>query len=193
MQPYIEKAFNTVKRKDFVPREMLPWASLNEALPIGYEQTISQPQTVAFMLEKLDPKEGHKILDIGSGSGWTTALLASLVGSNGKVVGIELVPELAEFGKNNVSKYGFIKQGIVEFIAGDGSKGYPRYAPYDRILVSASLDKKKLPEAWNKQLVVGGKIVIPIKNSIWLFIKKSEHKFEEQEFPGFAFVPFLET
>ncbi len=100
----IIEAFKQVDRKDFLSKQKKNLAGLNRALPIGHDQTISQPLVVAFMLEKLNPQEGDKILDIGSGSGWTTALLSEIVGENGKVTALEIIPELKDFGKENVSK-----------------------------------------------------------------------------------------
>lgn len=193
--PSIIKAFRKIKRVDFLPEKIKDLADLNEALPIGYGQTISQPLVVAFMLEKLNPQPGEKILDVGSGSGWTSALLAEIVsegGKNkkGKVIALEIVPELVEFGKENVKKYNFVEKKIVEFICADGSKGYEKEAPFDKILVSAAA--QKCYSAWKEQLKIGGKIVTPIGNSIWLFIKKSEKEFEEFEYPGFVFVPLIE-
>ena len=211
--PRIIEAFQKIKRADFLPKGMEDLAELNEVLSIGYGQTISQPLVVAFMLEQLEPKEGEKILDVGSGSGWTSALLAEIVGERGKVIAIELVPELKEFGEKNVAKYGFLKEGRVEFICADGSKGYPNIASrpelaegFDKILASASAER--LPLAWKEQLKIGGRIVTPIGSSIWLFVKKSEGDeavassspsllrskssvFEEIEYPGFAFVPLI--
>lgn len=187
--PEIIKTFRRIKRADFLPEETKNLAELNEALPIGYNQTISQPLTVAFMLEQLQPKPGQKILDIGSGSGWTTALLADIVSQRGKVIAIEIVPELKEFGEKNVAKYNFIEKGIAEFICVDGSKGYKKEAPYDKILASAA--GKKIPKAWEEQLKINGRIVAPVNNSIWLFVKKSEAEFEKKEFLGFAFVPLV--
>ena len=146
---------------------------------------------VAFMLELLEPKRGDRILDIGAGSGWTTALLSHIVGKEGKVVGLEIIPELAKFGKDNVAKYGFIEKGIAKYLCQDATQGYPLEAPYDGILLSASLPKKELPRAWREQLTVGGKIVVPIRESIWVFTKKSETEFKEKEYPGFVFVPFV--
>lgn len=199
--PRIIEAFRKIKRVDFLPEDperdasrpygasMKDLAELNEALSIGFGQTISQPLVAAFMVELLEPKAGEKILDVGSGSGWTSALLSEIVGKEGKVVAIEVVPELKEFGEKNVSKYNYIKKGTAEFICADGSKGYEKEAPFDKILASASAEK--LPQVWKEQLKIGGKIVAPIGNSIWLFVKKSPDDFEEFEHLGFVFVPLI--
>ena len=199
--PRIIEAFKKIKREDFIPGEMKGDSELNEPLSIGFDQTISQPLTVAFMLEKLQPEPGDKILDVGSGSGWTTALLADIVSQkensksqmpnskNGKIIGVEIIPELVEFGRNNVSKYNYIKKGVAEIILGDGSMGYDKEAPYDKILASASATE--LPKEWKRQLKIGGKIVAPIGSSIWLFVKKGDNEFDEREFPGFVFVPLI--
>ena len=165
-------------------------AELNEPLVIGYGQTISQPLTVAFMLEQLQPEAGDNILDIGSGSGWTSALLAQIVGSNGKITAIEIIPELKEFGEKNIAKYNFIKKGIVQFICTDGSEGYKEEAPFDRILASAA--GNEIPKAWKEQLKIKGRIVAPVGNSIWVLIKKSKKEFEETKHSGFAFVPLIQ-
>lgn len=204
--PRIIEAFQKIKRVDFMPENIRHLAELDEPLPIGYGQTISQPLVVAFMIEHLQPQAGNKILDIGSGSGWTSALLAHIVSNGelkskiksqksktkGKIIAVEIVSELAEFCKKNVAKYNFIEKGIVEVVCADGSKGYKQKAPYDRILVSAAVQKKEIPEQWKKQLKIGGRIVTPVFSSIWLLIKKSEKEFEKIEFPGFAFVPLIE-
>lgn len=189
--PRIIDAFREIKRKDFVPAALEDAAEINEVLPIGSGQTISQPLVVAFMLEQVAPKQGDRILDIGAGSGWTTALLAHIVGEKGKVIALEIIPELAEFGKTNVAKYNFIEKGRVEFLQKDGSEGYIKEAPFDGILVSAALPLKSLPSPWKEQIRNGGKIVVPIESSIWVFTKKSKDEFEEKEYPGFAFVPFI--
>ena len=188
----IIEAFKKIKRVDFLPENTKDLSELNEALPIGYGQTISQPLVVAFMLEQLNPQPGDKILDIGSGSGWTTVLLGEIVGEKGKVIAIEIIPELKEFGEKNTAKYNFVKKGQVQFFCADGSKGYEKESPYDKILVSASV-QGEVPGAWKQQLKVGGRIVSPIGNSIWLLVKKSHKDFEEIEYPGFAFVPLIEN
>jgi len=197
--PRIIKAFKKIKRIDFLPEDLKNLSELNQALPIGFDQTMSQPLVVAFMLEKLEPKKGEKILDIGSGSGWTTALLSEIVGEKGMVVSIELLPELMDFGRKNTEKYGFVKEGRAVFTCADGSKGYlninfyPELAEgFDKILCSAEV-QKKIPGSWKKQLKPGGKIVTPMNSSIWLLNKdrNSKDKFEEIEFPGFSFVPLV--
>ncbi len=189
--PLIIEAFKNINRADFLPADLRSEASVNTPLPIGFGQTNSQPLTVAFMLEFLAPQPGEKILDIGAGSGWTSALMAWCVGEQGRVFAIERIPELCEFGKTNVAKYNFIKKGIVKFVCADGTKGWPEQAPFDKIIAAASA--QEIPAAWKKQLKVGGKMVLPIKNSIWLINKKSPDKFKEEEFPGFAFVPLISS
>ena len=188
-------AFRRIKRIDFLPDDLKDLSEIDEAMPIGSGQTISQPSVVAFMLEMLQPEPGDRILDVGSGSGWTNTLLSEIVGSKGKVFSLELVPGLKEFGETNASKYGFIKKGISEFICADGSKGYLKEAPYDRILASAAANK--IPDAWKEQLKADGRIVAPINNSIVLCRKKQsvsgEIEFEIEEHPGFVFVPLLSS
>jgi len=188
--PRIIEAFRKIKRADFMSDDIKNLSELNEALPIGHGQTISQPSTVAFMLEQLQPKTGQKILDIGSGSGWTSALLAHIVGGQGKIIAVEIIPELKEFGEKNTAKYNFAEKGIVKFICADANKGYKKEAPYDRILASAAV-QEKIPQAWKEQLKVNGRIVTPIRNSIWILTKKSKKDFKEIERPGFAFVPLV--
>lgn len=187
--PRIIDAFRKIDRIDFVPEKFKADAYINAPLPIGYGQTISQPLTVAFMLELLDPEKDDKILDVGSGSGWQTALLAEIAGEKGKVFGVERISELAEFGEKNIDKYDFIKKEIAKIIYANGSKGLKNEAPFDRIIAGAMAEK--IPEELKKQLKIGGRLVIPQGGSIWLLIKKSEVEFEEYEYPGFAFVPMV--
>jgi protein-L-isoaspartate(D-aspartate) O-methyltransferase len=190
--PEIIEAFKKIKREDFVLPSKKEEAKANYPLEIGFGQTISQPLTVAFMIELCQPKKGDRVLDIGSGSGWTTALFAEIVGPEGKVYGIERIAELKEFGENNVKKYNFVSSGQAIFVCGDGSKGLPEYAPYDIIHVGAAA--AKIPQILLEQLVVGGRLVIPegIETQDIVLIKKiSPNQYEEQRFPGFVFVPLI--
>jgi len=207
--PRIIEAFRAIRREDFVLPEFRHDAQVNAPLPIGHGQTISQPLTVAIMLELLDPKPRHKILDIGAGSGWQTALLAYMVSKQrtgdpaaervrngagkgrglGRVYAVERVPELCKFGKKNVAKYNFIKKGIVDWICGDASGGLPEHAPYDRIIAAAAGDE--LPETWKEQCAAGGIIVAPIQSSVWRFQKDRDGSWVAEEYPGFAFVPLI--
>lgn len=189
----IIKAFSSINRADFVPQDMKGFAQADEALGIGMGQTISQPFVVAFMLEKLQPSEGQKILDIGSGSAWTSVLLASIVGKTGKVIALEVIPELKQLGETNAARYNFTKDNILSFVCADGAEGYAAEAPFNHILVSAALPKKELPKTWQDQLKVGGRIVVPIQNSIWVFTKNAKNQLTEEEYPGFAFVPFVSS
>ena len=141
------------------------------------------------MIELLNPQPGEKILDVGSGSGWTTALLAYLVKPKGKIMAIDIIPELVKFGQKNVKKYNFVKKGIVRFFCADGKLGYEKEAPYDKMLISASAFE--VPEKLFKQLKIGGKMVLPIEEAIVLIEKTSQDDYRKQEFPGFVFVPLV--
>ena len=184
--PQIIDAFRIVDRKYFVPKSFFEHIYVDAPLPIGNNQTISQPSTVAFMLEQLDPWEGDKVLDIGSGSGWTTALLCEIVGEEGSVTGVERVDELIKQGRKNLSQFSFEHHCRIQK-AGE-KLGLPD-EKFDRILVSASADK--IPEALFDQLKIDGILVIPVKNSIFKFKKISDTYVEREEFYGFVFVPLI--
>ncbi|MCF6173280.1 MAG: protein-L-isoaspartate O-methyltransferase [Campylobacteraceae bacterium] len=184
--PEIIDAFKAIDRKFFVPENFKEHIYIDKPLPIGKNQTISQPTTVAFMLELLSPKKGDEVLDIGSGSGWTTALLCQIVTKSGSVLGLERVDELVKIGQKNLSQFDFgthcnIKKAKKEL-------GMPGVL-FDKILVSASA--KEIPKVLFEQLKEGGALVIPIRNSIVKFKKISQTKITQEEFPGFVFVPLI--
>lgn len=188
--PEIIAAFLANDRRKFVPAEFARFAYEDMPLPIGARQTISQPYTVAFMLELLAPRSGQKILDIGAGSGWTAALLAHIAGPDGKVYALEVVPELYQFAKANLAEFDYPN---LELRQESGWNGWPAAAPFDRILVSAAAPE--VPEELKKQLAVGGRLVIPVgpgfMQSVKLIQKAAGAKFSENNYPGFAFVPFV--
>jgi len=185
-QENIINAFKTIDRKDFVLKEYENEAYGDYPLPIGFGQTISQPTTVAFMLELLQPKKGDKVLDVGSGSGWTTALLAQIVGKKGRVFGVEKIPQLISFGKENLAKYHFPNAEIRK--AGK-ELGLRKKAPFDRILVSAAA--QTIPQELVEQLKIGGIMVIPVNNDILRIKKVSDKEIKTQRFEGFVFVPLI--
>jgi protein-L-isoaspartate(D-aspartate) O-methyltransferase len=141
------------------------------------------------MLELLEPKAGEKILDVGAGSGWQTAMLAHIVGEGGKVIAIERIEDLFMFTGKNISKYGFLENGIVKLIHGDGTKGYEAESPYDKIIAAASAER--IPEAWKEQIKVGGRIVAPVRESIVVLEKTAPNEFLEKRHFGFSFVPLV--
>ena len=183
------EAMNTVSRADFLPPQFREQAEAEIPLPIGHGQTVTPPRTTAIMLELLDVKKGHSVLDAGTGSGWTAALLGSIVGKTGKVITIERIDDFFAIAKVNIEKYGYLSDGRVECISGNAAEGYVKAAPYDRILVSATASD--VPDVLKDQLKVGGKLVIPLHNSICYFEKRSESEFYKEEFSGFNFVPFV--
>ncbi|MBI2039083.1 MAG: protein-L-isoaspartate O-methyltransferase [Candidatus Niyogibacteria bacterium] len=191
--PALKKAFEAVDRADFVPESQKENAYADEPLPIGEGQTISQPYTVAFMLEQLQPLEGERILDIGAGSGWQAALLAHIVGGKGRVVAIERIRTLCDFGRRNVSKYNFIQKGIVDWRCGDASLGAPDEEPFDGIIAAAALENDRIPAVWLDGLRIGGRLLFPISGSLWKWTKRAGELFDKEEFPGFAFVPFVKN
>lgn len=182
----LDSAFQKIHREDFLPEKFQGHAEMDTPIPIGFGQTNSQPSTVYQMLKWLDARKGDRVLDVGSGSGWTTALLAAIVGQKGYVYGVEKIPELVEFGRNNCSRLS-IKN--VRFFQSLNTFGLPECAPFDRILVSASA--QKLPFKLISQLVIGGKLVIPVQNTILEILKTTNTEYEITEHPGYIFVPLM--
>jgi protein-L-isoaspartate(D-aspartate) O-methyltransferase len=190
----IINAFKEVDRSFFLPEDQVRYSYEDRPLPIGYGQTNSQPSTVAFMLELLQPQVGHKILDIVCGSGWTTALLSCITGKNGRVYGIELIPELSEISSFNIKNAGNNLANNVEIFNCDGKNGYPDESYFDRILISAATDF--YPETVLGQLTESGKMVFPLGRQssiqdIVLMEKQHDGNFKKTAYPGFAFVPLI--
>lgn len=154
----LDAALTACPREGFLTARNRRRAAYDGPLEIGHGQTNSQPRTVVAMLRLLDVRPGHRVLDVGAGSGWTTALLAHLVGPSGSVTGVELEPELVAFGSTNLAAthqpWARIEQAL------DGVLGWPAGAPYDRILVSAEPDV--LPGELVDQLAEDGVMVIPV-------------------------------
>ena len=147
-------AMERVPRELFVPEDERSRAFDDAALPIGHGQTISQPYMVARICEALEIRDGHRVLDVGTGSGYQAAVLTEL---GGEVVTIERIPELAEQARANLAEAGY---GAVEVVVGDGTLGVPERAPFDGIAVAAAAPG--LPETLYEQLRPGGRLVVPV-------------------------------
>ena len=182
------EAINKIPRHLFLNSSFADYAYQDKAFPIGAGQTISQPYTVAFQSQLLEVKKDHKILEIGTGSGYQTAVLC-LMGA--KVYSVERQNELFKQTSVLLPKLG-IRPKHLSF--GDGYKGLPNHAPFDSIIVTAGAPI--IPQALMAQLKIGGKLVIPLgeENQIMtLLIRKNETQFEKHEFGDFKFVPLLEN
>lgn len=177
-------AFKTIDRKDFVSPEDYARVYEDKPLSIGFGATISQPTTVAIMIEKLQPQEGDKILEIGTGCGYLTALLAKIIGDDGNVFSIEYIPELKEFAEANLKKYNFRN---ISLFVGNGKVGLKNYKFFDKIISSAS--GSEIPKAWKEELEIGGRIVAPVNDNLLILDKLSKRKFKEEKIAGFIFVP----
>ena len=184
----VESAFRNIPRHEFVLASQLDYAYDNEPLPIMKNQTISQPGVVSRMTEWLDVKDGQKILEIGSGSGWQSAILSYLVGL-GTVYSIERHPELVKFAQENLKK---LRIDNVHVVLGDGTLGYPKASPYDRIIITAACTEIPLPLL--DQLSESGLIIAPVGNStqsLILLQKTSKGIVEIKNQPNYVFVPLL--
>ncbi|WP_313953339.1 protein-L-isoaspartate(D-aspartate) O-methyltransferase [Accumulibacter sp.] len=152
--PAVLQAMATVPRHEFVPAELQPYAYDDRPLPIGYAQTISQPYVVAFMSEKLQPKNTDRVLEIGTGSGYQAAILSALVY---EVYSIEIVEPLARRARSDLARLGYDN---VKLRYGDGYQGWPEAAPFDAIIVTCAPDH--VPKPLIDQLRDGGRLIIPV-------------------------------
>ncbi len=185
------EAMLKVPRHLFVPEDMRAYAYEDHPLPIGNNQTISQPYIVAYMTEELQLTGEEKVLEIGTGSGYQTAILAELAK---EVYTIERIPELSLRAQEILKRLGYKN---IHFKIGDGTKGWEEFAPYQAIIVTAAA--KSVPEAYIEQLDVGGRLVIPVEENGGIFsaqelkkiVKNSDGSLSEYSLGGCRFVPLI--
>ena len=180
-------AMATVARHEFVPAAEERNAYVNNALPIGHGQTISQPYVVALMTDLLNPRPDHRVLEIGTGSGYQTAVLAELVR---QVYSVEVIPEMAAAARARLQRLG---SSNVSVEVSDGNAGWPEHAPYDGIIVTAAA--ARIPAALLTQLRNGGRMVIPVGESgsqeLVLIEKSASGAISERSILPVAFVPLI--
>lgn len=181
----VDEAFAAVPREWFLPEHQRRRASFDGPIDIGHGQTNSQPRTVANMLRLLEVRRGDRVLDVGSGSGWTTGLLAHLTGPEGSVLGLELEPELVSFGRANLGHGGWAWARIDQAVP--GGYGDPAGAPYDRILVSA--EARELPATLVDQLAPTGRLVVPVAGEMLLVVAQGDEPPEVTRHGYYRFVP----
>lgn len=186
--PRVMEAMRTVPRDAFVPEELKPFAFNNGPLSIGHGQTISQPYIVALMTDLLELAPHHRVLEIGTGSGYQTAVLAELAQ---QVYTVELIAPLAETAAKRLRKLNYDN---IEFLVDDGYEGWPKHAPYDGIIVTAAA--AYIPPALIEQLKPGGRLVIPVgqpyqHQELIVVEKDKEGETEIHDILGVAFVPLI--
>lgn len=182
----VDTAFDAVPRSAFLPRGSRSRASYDGPIPIGHGQTNSQPRTVAAMLRLLAVETGNRVLDVGAGSGWTTALLAHLTGPTGHVLGLEKLVDLAAWGADNLATTG---SGWASLSPAEPDVlGDPVGAPYDRILVSANA--RSLPSELVEQLADPGRMVLPLSSVMTLVVKEGG-ELHKTEHGSYRFVPLI--
>ena len=177
------KAMRTVPRHKFVPEHLTDMAYCDTPLPIGMGQTISQPYIVAYMTELLGPVKGRKILEIGTGSGYQSAVLAEM---GADVYTVEILEPLTLFARSIINGLGYKN---VHFRTGDGYLGWEEHAPYDGIIVTAAAGE--IPEPLKNQLREGGKMIIPLGDGLQelTLITRKKDGFDEEKVAPVAFVP----
>lgn len=184
--PRVLDAMREIPRHIFIPRPYDSSAYDDNPLPIGNGQTISQPYIVALMTELLDPEHGDKLLEIGSGSGYQTAILATI---SHQVISIERIPVIADLARKNLAALG-VKN--VSIVAGDGTLGYPSDAPYDGILITAATPV--IPRPLIDQLALGGRLVAPIgdrESQELILLTRQERELVRSSHGGVRFVPLI--
>jgi protein-L-isoaspartate(D-aspartate) O-methyltransferase len=183
--PRVLAPFARVPRHHFVANTARKYAYEDRSLTIGAQQTISQPYVVAFMLEQLELKGWEPVLEIGTGSGYQTALLAELAA---QVYSVEYFPELAQSAQNTLCQF---SNDNIDIRSGDGSAGWPDQAPFDAIIGSAA--PAEIPQALEAQLALGAKLILPVgTHKQWLFlVRRTEMSINRQRLLPVRFVPML--
>ena len=186
----VREAFDVVPRAVFLPESQRRYAAADQPLPIGEGQTNSQPAIVRRMLELLDVLPGHRVLDVGAGSGWTTALLGHLVGTTGRVHGVERLPTLIQLGRRHLDaeEVAGLRDRVSIVPAAPGVLGLPDEAPFDRILVSAAA--RDLPATLVEQLTPDGVMVAPVAGRV-VRVRRRDADVEIEQLDHCRFVPLV--
>lgn len=180
----VREVMTSTSRAAFLPPPVQHLAETDRPVMIGWKSTNSQPSTVARMLELLDVQPGDRVLDVGSGSAWTTAMLAGLAGAEGSVIGVEIVTELVQYGRERLAAEGV----DAEIRRADlGVLGLPDEGPFDRILVSAAA--RTLPDPLVEQLAEGGRLVVPVDGVMTVIDIDGGQPRRRQDAGGYSFVP----
>ena len=195
--PKVTSAMRAVPRIKFLSPDSQSYDAVDTPLPIGFGQTISAPHMVSIMNEALQLEVGQKILEVGAGSGWHAATIAEIIAPKGTprsewghVYTVEIVKGLAETARKNIMNAGYGDR--VTIIMGDGSKGYPEKAPFDRMLVTAAAPE--VPKPLVDQLKLDGILLIPVGSytmfqTLWKLTKENDGKLKQENLGGVAFVP----
>lgn len=186
----VETAMRRVPREEFLPPEIREDAYVDTPLPIGEGQTISAPHMVAIMVEHFDLKPGLKVLEIGTGSGYHAAVCAEIIAPDGHIYTMERITSLASFAESNLKKTGYSE--LVTVILGDGTKGLPEHAPFDRIFVAAGAPD--VPPPLTDQLADGGRLLIPVGGRWYqdlMRVTRKGKKLETENLGGCIFVPLI--
>ena len=187
MEEKIKAFFTSLDRSLFIDNQYKALSKLDRPLPIGHGQTISQPSLVAYMTEALKLEEEHRVLEIGTGSGYQSAYLATFAK---ELYTVEVVEELAIKAQKRLTHLGYTN---IHYRIGDGSEGWAEHAPYDRIMVTAA--PKELPITLIDQLTVGGIMILPVGHSGWQELKRitktDDQRYSEEKLLDVAFVEMI--
>jgi protein-L-isoaspartate(D-aspartate) O-methyltransferase len=186
----VEAAMLRVPREEFLPESIRDDAYVDTPLPIGDRQTVSAPHMVAIMVEHLDLRPGMKVLEIGAGSGYHAAVCAEIVGQEGHIYTVERISSLSSFAEANLKKTGYAS--VVTVIFGDGTKGLPEHAPYDRIFVAAGAPY--IPPPLTEQIAEGGRLLVPVGGRFYqdlIRIEKRGAELKKESLGGCVFVPLI--